>query len=131
MDTLPGITIHSSRPNLRSIFDRVDRESLLFDDGTFNIPSQLHGLSFETVGVLLNSDMIRIFITEDSVSNMYTNKEDIDILRSYVYEPNIPFAEACQRICSEVQTLTIIDHYSPNKEMVKTFWNNFLNRKLK
>ena len=59
MDKLPGIYIDTDHPYLSTIFDMIDNGVLLYDDGTFNIPSQLHGLSNENIGILL--DLLQSF----------------------------------------------------------------------
>lgn len=134
MDKLPGIYIDSTRPHLFQIFDMVDEGTLKFDTGEFNIPSQLHGLSLDTVGILLNGGLIRIFIVDwhdpkTGQHNQWTNKEDVDILREYVYATN-NYAEKCGRNYSLI-TKCIIRYDSIDKEMMKTFWNDYYTGKLK
>ena len=122
MDRLPGIYIDTDQPRLSTIFDMIDGRVLLYDDGTFNIPSQLHGLSNENIGILLNGGLIRIFITEwldleSGQLKMFTNKEDIKILRNYVNEGDT-FAEKVQRNCALI-TRCKIRYDSKDKEMMK------------
>ena len=133
MDRLPGIYIDTDQPRLSTIFDMIDGRVLLYDDGTFNIPSQLHGLSNENIGILLNGGLIRIFITEwldleSGQLKMFTNKEDIKILRNYVNEGDT-FAEKVQRNCALV-TRCKIRYDSKDKEMMKIFWKNYFQHTL-
>lgn len=133
MDRLPGIYIDTDHPFLTVIFEMVDKGVLLYDDGTFNIPSQLHGLSNENIGILLDGGLIRIFITEwlnpeSKQLKMFTNKEDIEILRNYVNEGNT-FAEKVQRNCALI-TRCKIRYDSKDKEMMKIFWKNYFQHTL-
>ena len=133
MDRLPGIYINTDNPHLSTIFDMIDAGVLLYDDGTFNIPSQLHGLSNENIGILLNGGLIRIFITdwldqESGKLKMFTNKEDIEILRNYVNEGNT-FAEKVQRNCALVSRCKI-RYDSKDKKMMKIFWKNYFQHTL-
>lgn len=128
MDRLPSIYIDTDYPFLSTIFDMIDNSALLYDDGTFNIPSQLHGLSNENIGILLDGGLIRIFITdwfnpESGQLKMFTNKEDIEILRNYVNE-GYTFAEKVRRNGALI-TRCKIRYDSKDKEMVKTFWKNY------
>ena len=131
---VPRIDIHADWPNLGRIFELVDQGVLLYDDGTFNIPSQLHGISDEYLWVLLEGRLIRIFIIEwedpeTHQINQYTNKEDIEILRKFATDPNEIFAEKCRRM-SNLVTKCIITRDSINKDAVKTFWKDYYNHNL-
>ena len=133
MSRLPSIYIDTDHPFLTVIFEMADKGVLLYDDGTFNIPSQLHGLSNENVGILLDGRLIRIFITEwfdleSKQLKMFTNKEDIEILRNYVNEGNT-FAEKVQRNCALI-TRCKIRYDSKDKEMMKIFWKNYFQHTL-
>ena len=135
MNKLPCIYIDSDYPHLTQIFDMVDQGSLLFDDGQFNIPSQLHGLSDEYLWILLNGRMIHIFIVdwtdpETHQHKQYTNGEDIEILKRFAHDPNAEFAEKLGRLsCLVLKSVITID--SIDKERVKTFWNDYYNHTLK
>ena len=133
MDKLPGIYIDTDYPYLSTIFDMIDNGVLLYDDGTFNIPSQLHGLSNENIGILLDGGLIRIFITEwlnpeSKQLKMFTNKEDIEILRNHVNKGDT-FAEKVQRNCTLI-TRCKIRYDSKDKEMMKIFWKNYFQHTL-
>ena len=133
MNRLPGIYIDTDHPHLSTIFDMIDSGVLLYDNGIFNIPSQLHRLSNENIGILLNGGLIRIFITdwldpESGQLKMFTNKEDIEILRNYVNEGDT-FAEKVQRNCALI-TRCKIRYDSKDKEMMKIFWKNYFQHTL-
>ena len=134
MNKLPCIYIDSDHPNLGRMIEKFDKGILLPDDGTFNIPSQLHGLSDEYLWILLNGRMIHIFIVdwvdpETHQHNQYTNGEDIEILKRFAYDPNAEFAEKLGRLsCLVTQSVINID--SIDKERVKTFWNDYYNHNL-
>ena len=122
---LPGINIHNTNPTLARVFERAEKY-WKFDE---NIPSQLHGLSFDTIGILLRGGMIRILLVDDG-DKFYTNKEDIDILKSYVEEEGLEFYEQINRFNAIVQCSTIT-YDSPDKEMMKTFWKDYITGNLK
>lgn len=134
MNKLPCIYIDSDHPNLGRIIEKYEQGVLLPDDGTFNIPSQLHGLSDEYLWILLNGGMIHIFIVdwvdqETHQHSQYTNREDIEILKRFAHDPNAEFAEKHGRLSCLV-TQSVINLDSIDKERVKTFWNDYYNHKL-
>lgn len=122
---LPGIIIHTTHPTLARIFEQAEKY-WGFDE---NIPSQLRGLTFDAIGILLRGGMIRILLIENS-DKFYTNEEDIKILKSYVEEEGLEFYEQINRFNAIVQCSTITND-SPDKEMKKTFWKDYITRNLK
>ena len=122
---LPGINIHTTHPRLSVIFERAEKY-WKFDE---NIPSQLHGLSFDTIGILLRGGMIRILLVEEG-NKYYTNEEDVNILKSYVEEEGLEFYEQIDRFNAVVQCSAITND-SLDNEMKKTFWKDYITRNLK
>lgn len=128
MDKLP-ISIHTDYPILGSVFDKIGN-GYFFDDGTYNIPSQLHGLSDEMIGILVFGRLIHILIVEDPETHyLYTNEEDIRILQNYVNSENNFYDRVVKN--NILVTRSIIEYNSENKDMMKTFWKDYYNHNLK
>lgn len=131
METIPGVYIESTYPHLSVTLDLVKKGGLFYDDGTYNIPSVLGKYSYETLRTLLNGGLVRIYIVQDTKTHkLYTNKEDIEILQKFVNDPDVPVKERFARSANIVQN-AVITYSSKDKEMMKTFWNDFLNDNLK
>lgn len=122
-----GINIDSTYPNLGRILDLVDTGAYVFEGEGFSVPSALSNIeSDDTLELLLYAGLIRVYLIQGT-NKSYVNKEDIEKLDAFV---NVEFREKLNRRACIVQ-LVEISRNSTNKELMKTFYSDFINNNLK
>jgi len=125
-----GIDIDSTYPHLSRILDLVNAGAYVFEGEGFSVPSALSNIeSDDTLELLLYAGLIRVYLIQGT-NKSYVNKEDIEKLDAFVNNPNIKFREKLNRKACIVQ-LVEISRKSTNKELMKTFYNDFINNNLK
>ena len=125
-----GIKIDSTYPHLSRILDLVNAGAYVFEGEGFSVPSALSNIeSDDTLELLLYAGLIRVYLIQGT-NKSYVNKEDIEKLDAFVNNPNMKFREKLSRKACIVQ-LVEISRDSTNKELMKTFYSDFINNKLK
>lgn len=125
-----GINISSTYPYLGRILDLVNAGAYVFEGEGFSVPSALSNIeSDDTLELLLYAGLIRVYLIQGT-NKSYVNKEDIEKLDAFVNNSNIEFREKLNRKSCIVQ-LVEISRNSTNKELMKTFYNDFINNNLK